>query len=150
MKRIKIHWGYRVAVLYTGFASLIIFLVSLTFRENIDLVTPDYYAQELKYQEKKESIERNNRLENPARISRTKEQAVVIFPANFNPGDITGTIHIFRPSDKELDFQLAIRPDDNNYQIIDLKTLTRGLYRIKVSFKVNGEEYFLEEQIVVS
>ncbi len=42
------NWGYRVALLYISFAGLIIFLVTKSVNEKVDLVTPDYYAQELK------------------------------------------------------------------------------------------------------
>ncbi|MBL0070976.1 MAG: FixH family protein [Bacteroidetes bacterium] len=58
----KISWGYRVMFLYIGFAGLIIYFVTRSINEKVDLVTPDYYAQELKFQDKIESINRNNEL----------------------------------------------------------------------------------------
>ena len=44
------NWGTRIIIMYVGFVALIITLVVVSMRQQVDLVTPDYYAKELKYQ----------------------------------------------------------------------------------------------------
>jgi len=145
----RINWGYRVAILYISFAGLIIFLVSSSMKQNIDLVTPDYYAQELKFQAKKDSEERNNNLENPAMIYCDEAGIRVEFPTNFTPENITGTINVFRPSDKTKDFTVDIAASSNHHQLIPATNLERGMWRIKLSFNYNNESYYSEKQIVL-
>lgn len=145
----KFNWGYRIALLYISFAGLIIFLVSKSMNETIDLVSPDYYAQELKYQDKKESEERNNNLVTPAMIYCDAEGIRVEFPSEFDPKGITGSINVFRPSDKSKDFTVNITADSNHTQFIPATDLDKGMYRIKLNFNYNNESYYSEKQIVV-
>lgn len=143
------NWGYRVALLYISFAGLIIFLVTKSVNEKIDLVTPDYYAQELKYNGKMESIERNNSLSDPAMIYCDQEGIRVEFPASFETKSITGSIKVFRPSDKNMDFSVDISPGDGNVQLISPDNLIKGMYRVKVDYQYKNENYYTEKQVVV-
>lgn len=45
-------WGYRIMLLFTGFAALMITLVYKATHTKYELVSKDYYADELRYQEK--------------------------------------------------------------------------------------------------
>lgn len=44
------NWGWKIAIGYTAFALFILYLVYRTTGVEFELVTPDYYAQELAYQ----------------------------------------------------------------------------------------------------
>ena len=46
------NWGYKIMIVYLVFVAGIAVMVYNSAMQNIDLVTPDYYAKELKYQEK--------------------------------------------------------------------------------------------------
>ena len=47
----KLSWGYKIAFVYIIFVAGIGFLVFKASSQKFDLVTKDYYDQELKYQE---------------------------------------------------------------------------------------------------
>ena len=49
-------WGTRIAIVYISFVVMIVTLIILCTGENIDLEYKDYYARELKYQDKLEAI----------------------------------------------------------------------------------------------
>ena len=49
------NWGHRIIILYVGFVLLIGTMVYLSSRENVDLVSSDYYDQEIKFQSKMEA-----------------------------------------------------------------------------------------------
>lgn len=117
--------------------------------ETIDLVSPDYYAQELVYQDKKESEERNNNLTSPAMIYCNEEGIRIEFPKDFEFKNITGTINVFRPSDKSKDFTVNISSDSNHTQVIPVNNLEKGMWRVKLSYNYNNESYYSEKQIVV-
>lgn len=145
----KISWGYRVTILYLGFAALIIYFVTRSVNEKVDLVTPDYYAQELKYQDKIESISRTNELTTSMVIEYNDAGLNVMFPTDFKGKKIEGSIHLFRPSDNTKDVSIDIAPDGNLNQNIPTDALTKGLYRVKVDYTVEGASYYSEKQIVI-
>ncbi len=144
----KINWGYRVAILYIGFASLIIYFVYRSMNETVDLVTPDYYAQELKFQDKIESTSRNNNLDQPVTIEYGEQGIQIIFPEEMRD-KIEGNILLFRPSDKSKDKNYSIQPGENMQQLIPLSDLEKGMYRVKVEYKSAETTYYTEKQLVV-
>jgi len=145
----KISWGYRVMFLYVGFAGLIIYFVTRSMNEKVDLVTPDYYAQELKFQDKIESINRNNELTSALSIDYSDAGIIITYPSDLQNKTITGAINIFRPSDKSKDQTIEITPDKEMKQTINTTSLSKGMYRIKVDYEVNGAGYYSEKQIVI-
>ncbi len=145
----KLNWGYRVALLYIGFAGLIIYLVTMSMNQKIDLVAKDYYAQELKYQDKIESTNRNNRLEQPLSIELNDSGIKIEFPKELEGTNITGSILIFRPSDNSMDKTIAINPGADLEQLIPATELIKGMYRIKVEYQSAGNNYYSEKQVVV-
>lgn len=145
----KISWGYRVMFLYVGFAGLIIYFVTRSMNEKVDLVTPDYYAQELKFQDKIESINRNNDLNQALGIEYSDAGIIITYPTDLQNKTITGAINIFRPSDKSKDQTIEITPDKEMKQTINTTSLSKGMYRIKVDYEVDGAGYYSEKQIVI-
>lgn len=145
----KISWGYRVMFLYVGFAGLIIYFVTRSMNEKVDLVTPDYYAQELKFQDKIESINRNNELTSALSIDYSDAGIIITYPSDLQNKTITGAINIFRPSDKSKDQTIEITPDKEMKQTINTTSLSKGMYRIKVDYEVDGAGYYSEKQIVI-
>ncbi|MBK8876098.1 MAG: FixH family protein [Bacteroidetes bacterium] len=145
----KISWGYRVMFLYIGFAGLIIYFVTRSMNEKVDLVTPDYYAQELKFQDKIESINRNNELTSALSIDYSDAGIIITYPSDLQNKTITGAINIFRPSDKSKDQTIEITPDKEMKQTINTTSLSKGMYRIKVDYEVDGSGYYSEKQIVI-
>ena len=135
--------------LYIGFVGLIVFFVSKSMNEKVDLVATDYYAQELKYQDKIESIQRNNDLSVPALIDYNETGINVIFPLELKGTGIKGNIHLFRPSDSGKDKSYEIKTDDNNSQLIPSGEIGKGMYRVQIAYEAAGKSYYTEKQIVV-
>jgi len=49
-------WGKKITILYIGFVLLIVSMVTISASHKIELVSKDYYAQELDYQQKINAI----------------------------------------------------------------------------------------------
>ena len=56
------NWGYKILTVYIIFIAGILLLVFKSSTQNQDLVTKDYYEQELKYQQVIDATERANAL----------------------------------------------------------------------------------------
>ena len=46
----KLNWGYKIAIFYILFVVGIVFLVFKASNQKVDLVTADYYGEEVRYQ----------------------------------------------------------------------------------------------------
>lgn len=146
----NISWGTKVTILYTGFVAMILFMVYLTMQEKVDLVAPDYYQQELKFQDK------INGKENAAAFLRGVEVKAVdathidlIFPEDF-PLNATGDITFFRPSDSELDEHFTLDMKAGLTQKVQLKKGKKGLYKVKINATVDNKPYYFEESFFLN
>ena len=112
-----------------------------------DLVTEDYYKEELEYQK---DIDRQNNaktLSENITYSKTEEGIVIKFPKEIDYKKITGKVFLYRPSNKQLDFETSISLS-NTYLLIPDKSLVDGRWNIKIDWQYNGEFYLFKETIV--
>ncbi len=145
----KINWGTGIVLAFIGFISFIMFFVIKMNSDrtaNHDLVTEDYYRQELAYQKE---IDAQNNATNDIVNLELKKQAnglQIVFPKNLEPNKIQGKVSLYRPSNKQLDFDLPISLS-NNHLLIPDKRLLDGRWDIKVNWVYNGKEYLHKENI---
>ncbi len=145
----RLNWGHRIALLYIGFAGMIVYLITRSVNEKIDLVTPEYYAAELKYQEKIESIRRNSMLKDPVSIKTDSKNITVVFPGNPPGEQVTGNILLFRPSDKNMDKKYEINVKTGSSQNLPVADLQHGLYRVQINYSLLGNDYFTEKEVFI-
>lgn len=120
--------------------------MSTDYRANHDLVTEEYYKAELGYQ--KEINAANNALDlsEEIQLKRTTEGLLVLFPEEINKQNIKGTISLYRPSNKQLDFDFPISLSKTHLLIPD-KRLLDGRWDIKVSWTEYNTEYLFKKSI---
>jgi len=145
----KSNWGNWIAVAYTAFVVLIGFMVYLTFGEQWDLVSEDYYEQEIRYQEKID--QKNQALEDKIKpqVSIEGDLLKVTFPSDSegNKKSLSGRITFFRPSDakKDVNYQIV----SGGEQSIPLERFSRGKYLAKIQWEMQGLEYYSEQTIII-
>jgi len=146
----KFNWGTGIVLAFIGFISFILyFVISMTVNKKYehDLVTENYYGQELQFQEDINKQKHAQTLNQDITWTRTEEGLLIQFPENFNVKDITGKVFLYRPSNKQLDFESAISLSNHNLLIPD-KRLLGGRWNIKVDWQVNGNSYLYKKEIV--
>ncbi len=143
------HWPVAIGIIYGAFVlTLIGFLIFSSFN-TVDLVSNDYYKQELVYQEQIDRIKRSKSLTRPLTwdYDRKGEIITIQFPDSFTSDKIHGKIHFFRPSDSSQDIFEYIRADSRNQQRISTKDMGQGLWRLKIIWEYQITEYY-DESIV--
>ncbi len=146
----KFNWGTGIVLAFIAFISFIMyFIISMNTNDKYahDLVTEDYYAQELEYQNdiNKESNAKN--LTENISWKKTKEGVTIIFPKALKAENISGKVFLYRPSNKQLDFEIQISLSNHNLLIPD-KSLLDGRWNIKVDWQYNGESYMYKEDLI--
>lgn len=146
---LKLSWGKRIAMLYIGFVALIVVMITMSMRQKVELVSDDYYDRELAFQEKIDEMNNANALSERISHSITDNSFQIMFPSQFKTSVVEGEILFFRPSDASKDFKSKIQLDGEVKQVIDIKNLSKGMYKMQIYWKTNGTPYFVEETIVI-
>lgn len=141
----KINWGARIAILYTGFVLLILFLVFKSFQVDVDLVTEDYYEQELKFQEIINKKANANRLSEGLIYVLDAKSLLFSFP--IDQRNIEGKIKIYRPSNKKFDRLFIIELNEENQIDLDLENSPSGLYKMMIDWSNDSIGYYVEKDI---
>ncbi|PIF01685.1 MAG: cytochrome C oxidase Cbb3 [Maribacter sp.] len=145
----KINWGTGIVLAFIGFIGFILFFVvrmNMDDRVNHDLVTEEYYKAELGYQKEIDAEANANDLSSKLIIHRTSEGLVVKFPEEMEPDKVKGTVSLYRPSNKHLDFDLPISLS-NTHLLIPDKRLLDGRWDIKISWEYLGTPYLFKKSI---
>ena len=144
----KINWGTAIVLSFIAFISFILFFVvrmNMDDRANHDLVTEDYYKDALNHQSELNAETNANKHEKII-LEKTRDGLLLHFPENIDFKKAQGTVSLYRPSNKQLDFDLPVSLSNTNLLIPD-KRLLDGRWDIKITWSHNGEDYLQKEKI---
>lgn len=138
------NWGKSIVLAFVLFAIFIGVLVTISVRQDIPLVSTNYYEQELNYQEQIERIKNTNALAEKPAVGIVEGVLEVRYSAMAQV--TSGELELFRPSDASLDRKYALA-NTETVQRIDLKGLPGGMYKARMRWVQDGKEYYLENTI---
>jgi len=139
-------WGYKILGVYLAFVVGIATMVYKSSTQKIDLVTPDYYAKELKYQERIDAVKRTQALASKTKYEVINNQLLVTLPAEFSGRDVTGDILLYCPADNSRDIKKDFS-SGNGSASITVPGAAKGAYQLQVSWTSEGNNYYFEENI---
>ncbi len=145
----KINWGTGIVLAFIGFIGFILFFVirmNMDDRANHDLVTEEYYKKELAFQKEIDAEKEANALPYQLQIEKAEEGLMILFPEDMDPTKISGTVSLYRPSNKHLDFDLPISLS-NAHLLIPDKRLLDGRWDINISWTYKGKEYLVKRSM---
>ncbi|MFZ5948645.1 MAG: FixH family protein [Stygiobacter sp.] len=148
--KLKFNWGTGIALTYILFLIAILTMVFIFMNQDVVLETNDYYAKGLEYQSQIDKIERTKNLTEQLEILNKNDQIVFNFPKIFANKIISGEIYFYRPSNNKSDFKSKIDLTDSLQQIIFTKNLEKGLWKIKVDWSVENQNYYNEKILMIN
>lgn len=125
--------------------------VAFCSRHPADLVAADYYEQEVRYQGQ---IDRLQHAQQRAQLAHVDYQPAekminVSLPPNQSGSEVSGEVVLYRPSALNQDRKLKLAPDMHNVQHIDASALLPGLWKVRVSWTVDNQDYYLDQKVLV-
>ena len=145
----KLNWGTGVAVAFLVFAAGIFAMVYISMNREIDLVSDDYYQQELKHQDQIESTRRSNALSEQPSVVLANTTLTLKLPKEFSEDKTTGTLTFYRPADRKRDFIVPLKLDSTGTQLVKTSSLQKGLWRVKIRWSQQNQTYYHEEPIIL-
>ena len=143
------NWGYKILLVYAVFVSGIMFLVFKSSGEKVDLVTTDYYAKELKYQQRIDAMARVNDLSDSVKYEINKGEMRIVFPKDFSGKKIEGDVTLYCPSDEDKDVTKTFSVTDVPV-LIPVESTVKREYNLQLNWNVSGTTYYLEKKLLIN
>jgi hypothetical protein len=144
----KLNWGHKILGFYLLFVAAIVYMVVLSSRQKVDLVTADYYNEEIRYQERIDESGRASALSAPIRYNIGQGLLTIQFPKEFEGKKITGEIILYCPSDDKKDIRRNIEASGNMMKVT-IPEVNKGAHTLKVKWKSDGPLYYFEENVFI-
>ncbi len=123
-------------------------MVVRSFQQDIDLVSDNYYSDEINFQDRIDQKANLMALGEEVKVSQIgKDQVQFKFPKEHSTA--TGEIHFYHVSRKLFDKRFPIQLDSISRQDLNTKALVAGRYRVKMSWSAEGKDYFQESEIFI-
>jgi len=144
-------WPLGVTLTLVVFFAGTIGLVVMACSQRVDLVSPDYYERELKFQGRIDQVERTHRAASQASVAfdAAGKCITVSLPAGQAGRDVSGRIELYRPSAAGMDRAFKLAPDAKGVHRLNTSGLASGLWKVRVSWTFEQQDYFLDEKVVI-
>jgi hypothetical protein len=142
------NWGKGIVLSFILFAGFLAVMVTIMMREDIGLVSKQYYQDDLQYQQKYERKQNTENLELKPAVSIEERKFLKVYFPSVSYVE-AGAVTLFRPSSDKLDQQFQLRASADSVQVFTLKPLQPGTYRVKMEWKTEGKEFYLEKVIYI-
>ena len=141
-------WGTKLLLVFAGFAILMSSLVYLCMKQNFELVSKDYYAEELRYQDKIDGMNNANKISAVSVEERAGGIAIQL-PKEVQGLATTGQVHFYCPEDSKRDRKIELAVNDEGLMLIDKAKVTKANYVVKVNWQNGDKKYFAEQRLSV-
>ena len=146
----KMNWGKGIVITIIAFIGFIMYFVVSMLTDNKydhDLVTENYYQKELNYQKEINAAKNAELLKEKVTIEKTPEGLKIIFPEQFNQKLLKGKVFLYRPSNKQLDFEIPVSTS-KTYLLVPENRLLDGRWNMKIEWQYNGKDYLIKEEFI--
>jgi hypothetical protein len=151
MKAERSLWPLGITLAFALFAAGIATMVVVACTHKADLIQPDYYDQEIKYQSQLDRLNRTAQLSETVKITydESSHRITVLLPASHAGRNAVGRIQLYRPSAMGLDRELPLQFDADGVQILDATGLIPGLWKVRVQWTVENKEFFADQKVII-
>ena len=148
----KINWGTGIVIAIVLFMSFILYFVikvQINSKYDNELVVEEYYKHDAVFGNEMKRVQNAADLTEKPIFSQTAAGITIVFPDVFVPNKIKGTVSLYRPSNKKLDFETSISLS-NPTLLIPKSKLVGGRWDINMEWQYHGKQYLTKETIYIN
>jgi len=145
-----LNWGHKLTIVFIAFAAFIFFLIYKTTQSHFDLVSKDYYKDELAYQQVIDGTNLANKLSSGIQVQQQNDQISIQFPQEMKQKKAEGTIFFYCSADSRKDKKINIQLSEEAVQIIPAKDILPGKYVLKINWKTDNQNYYNEQPVSIN
>ena len=144
-------WGHAAILIPV---TIVVVFTSVLIRSMADdkkteLVTDDYYAKEIQFQDQLDRVKNALELNTDFTWTKNDPNWILGLKGDFKYSDVEGTLTIFRPSDSKLDFEVPIQLDSNYTLKVPSNKFVNGKYQVQVLWTVDDKDCYLEKNVFI-
>ncbi len=143
------NWGQKLMLVFVVFAAGMIYLAYRCMHINSDLVSKEYYKDELRYQDVIDGTRSANALNGKIRLIQQDERIIVQLPAEMKNERVSGNIWFYCAANAKNDRHISIKLDTEASQLINKKMLSPGNYTVKFDWTGNNKHYYWEQPLSI-
>lgn len=145
----KINWGTGIVLAFIAFISFIMYFVinmNVQKKYDHDLVTDSYYEEELQYQSSIDKQRNAQKLAKDVTVTKTASGIQITFPETMNINNIKGKVFLYRPSNRQYDFEIPVSLSNHTLLIPDNRLLD-GRWNLTVDWSYDQEDYLYKKEL---
>jgi hypothetical protein len=147
--RIKLNWGTGITLTYSAFTFAILCFVVYSFSQKIDLVSTDYYAKELAFQQQIDAAENSRSMAEKLVITSAGKELEIHIPKSLRNELIVGELELFCAANASNDSKFHFETNSLEKHRIHLEKVSAGRYTAKLKWNQNGKAYYSEQIVVI-
>lgn len=140
------NWGNKLILVFIAFAGLMGTLIYKCMQTNFELVSKDYYSEELRYQDKIDGMNNANKISDII-ISKDDEQVFIQLPKEMNGQAVEGQAWFYCVTNASNDRKLPIEANDDGLFVVEKTKLAKANYTVKLTWQVGEAKYHTEKSL---
>lgn len=142
------NWGYKIMLVYVVFIAGIMLLVFKSSSQKVELVTENYYEQELKFQQKIDQAERAQSLSVPIKYDFENNEITISFPDEMKGKKLNAQVLIYFVADETKDKTYHLTTEEAKL-LIELPQNSKGNYVLKMDWMADSISYYSEHKFFI-
>lgn len=144
-----LNWGHKITLAFSAFVVFMFVMVYKSMKTDFQLVTKEYYKDELAYQQVIDGTNNANKLSNSVEVTQVNNELIIQLPVEMKGKTVSGNIWLYCSSDDKKDRRLELAVDENSRQVINRKNILPANYLVKITWKAGELNYYNEQRIDV-
>ncbi|KIC90583.1 hypothetical protein HY58_11595 [Flavihumibacter sp. ZG627] len=139
----NMNFGHKILLTFIAFALLMGTLVYMSLQTEFELVSKDYYKEELAYQDVIDATDNAKSLETSVSIRQEHDSIILHMPEEMKGLDLIGDVYFYCAADSKRDRKIALQADKEGLQRFAVgKDVQPAAYRVRVNWNAEGKQFY--------
>ena len=146
-------WPAAIIVYFVIFITATAGMIVFSLSHKDELVTSDYYEQEIQFQRQIDRLERTRAIQAGLAVAYdpAAKQIRIELPTEHARQYTEGQVQFHRPSAASLDRRINLEVDPaTGRQTVDARPFEPGLWKVRVSWTFAGRQFFFDRNVIIS
>ena len=143
------NWGRSLILVFVVFAAFMGYLVYRASGTHFDLVSKEYYKDELRYQDKIDGFRNAAAMEAVQLRVDSTGILQIRFPEQMKGKPVQGSLWLYCKTDAGKDLHIPLAEDTTGIRVINLSGKASGKYQAKLHWEVLRVPYEFEQEIII-
>lgn len=144
-----INWGHKLIFTFLVFSGFMSYLVYRCAETRYDLVSKEYYKDELEYQQVIDGTKMAAGLSSPVKVWQNESGITIQFPSEMKERKLSGQAWFYCPVDAGKDKKLDIDISSGAEFLVNNNVLSPGNYIVKINWNQEGKHYYSEQNFTI-